>query len=208
VEHPSSEELAANIAALEEERSKAAARLREAEERAAALAEELAETGNRAELARRTIAEFEARVAEQREALATAEAFEAAYRQLSVALEHRDESARRLAAVARQLLAQLDELDAARAALRSAQRDLTSRYGRATGDSHETPPEPEELADAWNALRSRLRDEIGRNLDEELLEAATTSLLPSAIDDLPPHLREAARRRLLERRRAPRPTGS
>ncbi len=57
------------------------------------------------------------------------------------------------------------------------------------------PPEPVALAESWDRLVARIRTELDQNLEEELLEAAARNPLAHAIDDLPAHLRAAARER-------------
>ena len=193
------DELAADVAALEAALAETVARLEEAEARAVALAAEKAEVDGEANLARRAVADFEERIGQQREALQAAERYEEACRARDAAVEERDAAGRRFAALARELIESLDELSGARSDVAAAQEGLRNRFGRSAGDIAREPPEPPELIAAWTALQQRLQAET--NLEEELLEAAANSRYAMAVDKLPPHLQDTARKRWLERRR-------
>jgi chromosome segregation ATPase len=197
------DELAAEVAALERALDRAASQAQEAEERVAALVDEKAEAEGKAKLARLAVVDFEQRIVEQREALAAAEGYERACQAVDAVMEQRDAAAQRVATAVHQLLASLDELATLRAELATLHRDLARSYGR---NIPRLKAEPAELGKAWTALRERLKDEIDRNLDEELLEAAASAPFAWAVDQLPEHLREAGRRRWRDRRENPSPT--
>ena len=59
------------------------------------------------------------------------------------------------------------------------------------------------LLDAWQRLQELVRASLQEQLEDELIEAAVRSPLGRAIDDLPEHLQEAARRRRFSARRRP-----
>jgi hypothetical protein len=187
VSPPDAQQRVAQVGAIEAELGRARERLSEGEEKLDTLEQEKAETLGVVSIARRALSDLEQRLAEERQALAKAER-EEARRRLEATVAERDAVARRLAGTADRLLAELDELDAARAAVAAAGRPVPL----------EPPSEPAELAEAWDRMLARLQSDVGRNLEEELLEAAARSPMGFAIKDLPPHLRPAAQ----ERRRA------
>jgi molecular chaperone GrpE (heat shock protein) len=187
VSPPAPQQRAEQVRAIEAELGRARERLTEGEGKLETLEQEKAETLGVVSIARRAMSDLEQRLAVERQALAKAER-EEARRRLEATIAERDSVARRLAGTATRLLAELDELEAARAAVAAA--------GRAV--PLEIPSEPAELAEAWDRLLARLQSDVGRNLEEELLEAAARSPMGFAIKDLPPHLRPAAQ----ERRRA------
>lgn len=165
------------------------------------MAEERAQVEGEANLARRAVADFEKRILQRREELAAAEEYEQACRAFDAAAEQRDSAARSLASAARELIARFDQLASARTALAAARNDVRRRFGDSALDSLIDPGEPEALTEAWDSLRERLQNEVDKNLDEELLEAAANSPFPPGADRLPPHLLDAGRRRWMERRR-------
>jgi hypothetical protein len=207
VSPPDAQQLLARVATIEEELERARERLIEGEEKLDILEQEKQETLGVLTIARRALTDLEQRLAEQRHALAEAER-EEAHRRLEKTISDRDSVALRLAETADRVLSNLDELEAARAAVAAAHRPILDDRG-ARGPV-EVPPEPAELAESWDRLVARLRSEIGRNLEEELLEAAARSPMGFAIKDLPTHLRAAAqeRRRELMKAAAHRSTSS
>ena len=194
---PETQRLVANVSALEEELERLRARLHEGEERLEALEQQKAETAGSVAMARRALGEFEERLAEQRRDLAEAE-HEDARRSLDELVAKRDAAAIQVAAAVHQTLGQLDELDAARAAV-AAGRDAIVGGQADAQRTVELPSEPLELTEAWDRLTTRVRAHIDERLEDELLDAAARSPLGHAIDDLPAHLRAAAqeRRRVL-----------
>ena len=72
----------------------------------------------------------------------------------------------------------------------------------AHGTSTDRPGAAPELSDAWQRLQQIVRTSLGEELDDELIEAAVASPLGQAIDELPTHLQEAARRRWRESTRS------
>jgi capsular polysaccharide biosynthesis protein len=194
---PETQRLVANVSALEEELERLRARLHEGEERLEALEQQKAETAGSVAMARRALGEFEERLAEQRRDLAEAE-HEDARRRLDELVAKRDAAAIQVAAAVHQTLGQLDELDAARAAV-AAGRDAIVGGQADAQRTVELPSEPLELTEAWDRLTTRVRAHIDERLEDELLDAAARSPLGHAIDDLPAHLRAAAqeRRRVL-----------
>lgn len=193
------DELAADVAALESSLAEVIARLEDVKQRADALAEQKAKVDGEANLARRAVADFEERIAEQRKALAAAEKYEQACRARDAAVRRRDAAGESLASTVHDLLERLDELTAARSEVAAAQDDLRRRFSWSEADIPREPPEPPGFVEAWTALRQRLQ--VERTLEDELLEAAAGSPLAAAVDKLPPHLRDAGRRRWAERRR-------
>lgn len=184
------------MAALEQELERSHARLREGQEAIADLERRKAEAAGSVAVAERAINELQQRLVEQREALARFERLNEAHRQLDIRIGERDTAAGEVADTVAQLLAQLDDLAAARETVAVARNAVRVLAGR--GGVDEAPPEPAALRENWERLIERIRSEIGTELETDLVEAAARSPLGVAIDDLPAHLRALA----TERRRA------
>jgi hypothetical protein len=186
------QKLASDLSDLEEERERLRARVASAEEMLKALDQRKAEAAGTVTNTRRALGDLEERFTEIREALAEAER-EEARRTLETALAERDAAAMQLAETVEQTLDDLSSLDAARAAAAAIHQAFVSGPGRT--QPTELPSEPVALAESWDRLVARIRTELDQSLEEELLEAAARSPLAHAINDLPAHLRAAARER-------------
>jgi chromosome segregation ATPase len=188
----SSQDLTAELRALEVELEQQQAQLSEAEEAFAALERQRAQISDTASRMREAISGLEHEVSEGREAVARAECDEAKH-VLDQAVAKRDRIALRVAQALGRVLEQVDALDAARADTGAAHARLTQLQGPRNAEP--LPPEPRELVEPWERLLDRVRTEVDDGLVEELLDAAARSPLGHAIDDLPAHLREPARQR-------------
>jgi hypothetical protein len=186
------QKLVTDVSALEEEFVHLQARLDDSEETLEALERQKTQVAGTVMNARRALGDLEERLVERRQALAEAER-EEARRTLDAAVAERDHAAMQLAETVGQALDDIDSLDAARAAVGAVHQTFTSGPGRT--HPPELPPEPAALAEAWDRLVARIRIELDQNLEEKLLDAAARSPLGYAIDDLPAHLRAAARQR-------------
>jgi hypothetical protein len=119
-----------------------------------------------------------------------------AHRQLAVRIRERDAAASDVADTVAQLLTQLENLAAARETAAAAQDSLRALAGRSgVGD---VPREPEALQENWEQLIEHIRNDLGAELEQDLIEAAARSPFGDAIKDLPEYLRAVA----TERRRA------
>jgi hypothetical protein len=119
-----------------------------------------------------------------------------AHRQLAARICERDAVASDVADAVARLLTQLEDLAAARetaAAALDSFRVLAGRSGVG-----EAPPEPEALQENWEQLIEHIRNDLGAELEQDLIEAAARSPFGDAINDLPAYLRALA----TERRRA------
>ena len=153
------------------------------------LDERRAETADRLEIALHPVDEF--RVELERQAAELEEARrEADLAEIEEAAERRDEAARKVAAALTTVIEGLDELDGLRD-------DLARVRSTHASDGHvvDVAGEPAEFGEAIERLVSLVRGMLDETLEDELLEAAARSSRPRAIDDLPPHLQEAARLR-------------
>jgi chromosome segregation ATPase len=186
-----SERLANEIAGLEHQL--ATLQSHESADRSAFadLEERLSGLSRRIAYARKTAAECEQRLEGARAELAVAKRTDAlieAQRQVKVVAEQLAENIEGLAAG-------LDAYDQARRAVEVAKTDLS-----AAGLAH-LVREDETMAGAEDRLREHwkllvtLIGRAERELDEELVEAAARSPMGHAISNLPPHLRDPARRR-------------
>jgi hypothetical protein len=184
--------LVTDVSALEEEHERLRACMDDAQQTLEALDRQKAQAAGTVMNARRALDDLEQRLAETRQALAAAEREEAS-RTLEVAVAERDAAAMQLAETVEQTLADVDSLEAARAAAAAVHQAYVSGPGRT--QPVKLSPEPVALAETWNRLVARIRTELDQNLEDELLEAAARSPLAHAIDDLPAHLRAAARQR-------------
>jgi capsular polysaccharide biosynthesis protein len=186
------QKLATDVSALEEEFERLRARLDDSEGTLEALERQRAEVAGTVMNARRTLSDLEERLTERRQALGEAER-EEARRTLEAAVAERDGAAMQLAETVGQALDDIDSLEAARAAVGAIHQTLIGGSGRT--QTPELSPEPVALAEAWDRLVARIRIELDQNLEDNLLEAAARSPLGYAIDELPAHLRAAARQR-------------
>jgi chromosome segregation ATPase len=155
------------------------------------LEERLAGLSRKIASARGTAAECEKRLEGARAQLAVARRVDG----LTEAQRQVKDIAEQLAENIERLSSGLDAYDKARQAVEVAKADLS-----AAGLAH-LVREDEEMAVAEDRLRERwkllvtLIGRAERELDEELIEAAARSPMGHAISNLPPHLRDSARRR-------------
>jgi chromosome segregation ATPase len=171
--------------ALRDHLARVRAEAEEAESVSVTLKQQLEEIEGRVHLTRRAISDYEQAIAEKEQLLAAAAREEAIQRQA--------EAGARLAESVDRLLTDL-------AAYEEAEADVTQSEGRAA-DS--LPPQPEVLRERWDRLKDAVRERSDVEFADELVEAAARSRVPSVIDSLPAHLREAARARVQARRREP-----
>jgi hypothetical protein len=111
-------------------------------------------------------------------------------------VEARDLAVREAASALEWIRKVFEELDSRRAALEQAGREIRALDSEAAVS---IPPEPDLLDAAWEAVIPLLRERLDKRLEADLVEAASASLRPNAIDELPEHLRELARQRRSER---------
>lgn len=188
-----SQDLVSQLEALEQKLATLRARAEEEESSFGELEGQLRELGGRVKLTRREVADVEELIAAKQTELAETTHEEA--------LQGREEAAARLADAILQVLADLEAYDHAREAVAVAQRGA---------DASDIEQEPEILAQPWEQLVDVVRQRINDQFEDELVEAASRSLKPGAIDELPVHLREAARERARARvvkARQPRSSG-
>ena len=181
------------------------ATLREEESAVSALEEQVAQQRNRVTVDRRELASREAQLEETRKDLGKALA-EDARRRFEQIVRERDAAAALFVEAAELLIDRLDEVerstDAARLAWANVQKADASAGQLDTPLPTEVQAEPEGMREAWERLRARIRQRIDDQFEDELVEAASRSPLGTAIQDLPAHLREVARRRRQARMRA------
>jgi hypothetical protein len=193
-----SDEVSRELAALEEEVAALQAAEQEEHAAVAALEAQLSDLRHRLSLARGALAHHERQIEEKRAELEEAIAQEAQER-FGQVLQDRDAAAAALAEAAEVLFDRLAALDRSQDAVRSAW--ATAQAGRTTGPASDlqVPPEiaaePEVMREPWERLCHEIRTRIGERFEDELVDAASRSPLGSAINDLPLHLRDLARRR-------------
>jgi hypothetical protein len=136
-------------------------------------------------LTRREVVDVEGRVAAKRTELARAE--------YDDAFQAREEAAARLAGAISEVLAGLGVYDQAHQAVAALDGHPDVRDAQA---------EPEVATEPWERLVGAVEQRIKEKFEDELVEAAARSQKPSAIQELPAHLREAARERTRARRRS------
>jgi chromosome segregation ATPase len=191
------EDLQREIASLEQARREAVEETNEAERALADLEGRRNEAAGRLEIARQAAANYAARLEELHQALA--DALEAAAQaNLLEAVSARDDAANRAAEAIRHLIASFEQLDAARTA--TAER-LAETQSHLRGRP-EVGPEPAELEQEWARLVDFIRTRAQLRLDDDLVEAAASSVLGYEIEKLPRHLQMVARQRRAERIRA------
>jgi hypothetical protein len=171
------------------------ARLAKAEEELLAVEERRDKLAGEAVISRRAIADFE-RVLEQSHEELSALHIDLARQTFDKAVEARDLALREAASALEWIRKVFEQLDSRRAALEQAERELRAVDSEA---SFSIPPEPGLLDAAWEGVIPLLRERLNELLETDLVEAASASLRPNAIDELPEHLRELARQRRSER---------
>lgn len=188
---PDRDELLRKVTALEHDLEAAAAQARDAEQVLERLEASQAEAAGRLAVASRARADLEQRRAELHEALLIAEreAAEDAYRQ---ALAVRDKAAEEAGAAIGRVVATVENLDQARAALKGAWDEASEHGAKLPDASH---GEPAVYAEEWARLEQLVRNKAELQLERDLVDAAAVSPLGNAIHDLPAHLQELARQR-------------
>lgn len=171
------------------------ARLAKAEEELLAVEERRDKLAGEAVISRRAIADFE-RVLEQSHEELSALHIDLMRQTFDKAVEARDLALREAASALEWIRKAFEELDARRAALERAERELRALDPESASS---IPPEPGLLDAAWEGVVPLLRDRLDDLLEQDLVEAASASLRPNAIEELPEHLRELARQRRSER---------
>jgi chromosome segregation ATPase len=182
-------EIEQQLEALRHDLDEAHARAAHQEGQLSELDERRAEAADRLQLALRQAEEFRAEL-ERKEAQLEEARRQAAIAEVEEAVRRRDETAIHVAAAITQVVDGLEALDGRREELAQAQSELAS-----TGHRVETPDEPPSFEEAIERLVTVVRAMLDEALEDELLEAAARSSRPRAIDELPPHLQEAARTR-------------
>jgi chromosome segregation ATPase len=173
-----SQDVVLELEALEQKLGALRARAEEEQSTFSGLEGQLRELSGKLTLTRRELSDFEALVAEKRAELAEAE--------YADALHEREEAAARLADAASHVLVELEAYDRAQQAVATVQ---------AGTDEQDAESEGAILPEPWERLVQEVRQRINDQFEDELVEAASRSLKPGAIDELPVHLREAARER-------------
>ncbi len=171
------------------------ARLAKAEEELLAVEERRDKLAGEAVISRRAIADFE-RVLEQSHQELSALHIDLVRQTFDKAVEARDLALREAASALEWIRKAFEELDSRRAALERAERELRALDPESASS---IPPEPGLLEAAWEGVVPLLRERLDDLLEHDLVEAASASLRPNAIEELPEHLRELARQRRSER---------
>lgn len=171
------------------------ARLAKAEEELLAVEERRGTLAGEAVISRRAIADFE-RALEQSHQELSGLHIDLARQTFDKAVEARDLALREAASALEWIRKVFEELDSRRAAVERAERELRALDSEA---AFSTPPEPGLLEAAWEGVIPLLRERLDELLENDLVEAASASLRPNAIEELPEHLRELARQRRSER---------
>jgi hypothetical protein len=171
------------------------ARLAKAEEELLAVEERRDKLAGEAVISRRAIADFE-RVLEQSHQELSALHIDLVRQTFDKAVEARDLALREAASALEWIRKAFEELDSRRAALERAERELRALDPESASS---IPPEPGLLEAAWEGVLPLLRERLDDLLEHDLVEAASASLRPNAIEELPEHLRELARQRRSER---------
>lgn len=195
-------EIEQKVRAAEDRIRKAAARLAEstarlakAEEELQAIEERRDELAGEAVISRRAIADFQ-RVVEHSHEELSALHVDLARQTFDKAVEARDLALREAASALEWISKVFKELNSRRAALEQAGRELRALDSKA---ARSIPPEPGLLDAAWEGVIPLLRDRLDERLEADLVEAASVSMRPNAVEELPQHLRELARQRRNER---------
>jgi uncharacterized coiled-coil DUF342 family protein len=163
----------------------------------AALEAQLSELKDRLTSAQGNLTGYEARLAEKQAELAQAKRDEAA-KLYEETVRAREEAAARLAEAVNNVLAELGAYDQVTRALQQLIDDMPGapRNGLVAPDLNE---EPEVLWEPWESLVAAVKLRINEQFETELVEAAATSVMGKAIEDLPEHLQELAHARRRER---------
>jgi hypothetical protein len=177
----SSQEIVEELQQLEQKLATLRVRAEEEESTFSELEGQVQELSGKLVLTRREVADLEGFLAEKRTVLARAE--------LDDAIKAREEAVPRLAEAISQVLGELDVYD-------RAQKAVTVLQGP------DARAEPEIATESWERLVNAVQKRIHERYEDELVEAALRSRQPSAIQNLPEHLRKAAHQRARERRRS------
>ena len=177
------------LEALRRDLGQANARAAQHEGQLTELDERRAETSDRLQQALQQVDEFRAEL-ERKEAALEEARQQAAIAEVEAAVQRRDETATQVAAAVTVVVDGLEELDGRRETLAQAEAELASQGLRV-----KVPEEPPSFEEAMERLVGVVRGLLDDTLEDELLEAAARSPRPKAIDELPPHLQEAARNR-------------
>jgi hypothetical protein len=180
-----SQDIVEEFEQLEQKLATLRARAEEEESTYSEIAGQAHELSEKLGLTRREVADSTRLLMEKRTEFIKAE--------YDVAFQAREEAAARLAEAISQVLAELDLYAQAQQALAALQ---GGRYAR------DAQAEPELATQSWERLVNVVGQRINELYEEELVETASRSLRPSAIRELPEHLREAARERTRARRRS------
>jgi ABC-type phosphate transport system auxiliary subunit len=180
-----SQEIVEEFQQLEQKLATLRARAEEDESTYSELEGQVHELNQQLVLTRREVADLERLLMEKRREFLKAE--------YDVAFQAREEAAARLAEAISQVLAELDLYAQAQQALAVLQGGPDARDAKA---------EPELVTQSWERLVNAVGQRINELFEDELIETASRSLRPSAIRELPEHLREAARERTRARRRS------
>lgn len=193
-----SADVSRELAALQEEIAALRAADQEEESALAALEAELTERREYLAVARSLLADQEKGIEQKRAELEKAIADDARERFEEV-MREREAVATSLAEAAELLLEQLAALDRSQDDAREAWAAAQSARVAGRRSDVQAPPEitaePEVMRDSWDRLCQEIRKRINDQFEDELVDAASRSPLGSAINDLPLHLRDAARQR-------------
>jgi chromosome segregation ATPase len=186
-------EVEKRLGTLEARRRDAQERMARSRERLQHLEEERDELLGEAALAQQTLADLEEYEARLQAELARARV-EEARGAFAEAVQARDASVGRASEALGALAAALADVEARRRAVTETHRALAALDEAAPG----VPPEPQAFRDqrreAARLVERELDGEL-RRLEADLVEAAVRSPQPSAIEELPEHLQDVARRR-------------
>jgi hypothetical protein len=180
-----SQEIVEEFQQLEQKLATLRARAEEEESTYSELEGQVHELSEKLVLTRREVADLSRLVMDKRTEFIKAE--------YDVAFQAREEAAAQLAETISQVLAELDLYDQAQQALATLQGGPAGR---------EAQGEPELATTSWERLINAVQQRINEQYENELIETASRSPSPSAIRELPEHLREAARARVRARRRS------
>lgn len=166
-------------------------RLARAEEQLAAVEEQRHTLADEAAITRRAIADHEQLLEKLRGELAALHV-EETHETFEKAVQARDHAVREAASALQWITTALEQLDTHRTAVAHAEQELRAIDPAA---SVSIPPESDTLDAAWEEILPLLRARLNERLEADLVEAAATSMLGNAIEELPEHLRELARQR-------------
>jgi chromosome segregation ATPase len=192
-----SDEISREIVTLKKEIAALRAAEREEYLAAAHLEAQMTELRYRLTLARGAVADHEKKIREKRAELEEAVVQEV-HQRFQQVMQERDTAAAALAEAAEVLLERLAALDRSQEAVVSAWAAAQPGGAARPSDLHVPPEiaaEPEVMRESWERLCLEIRNRISERFEDELVDAASSSPLGSAINDLPLHLREVARQR-------------